>query len=371
MHTFVLLIAIRAFEPGPVYKAIIPAAVSIGLLASPLALSMASRIKLRATRFASVFWMLAAVMLWMASFSQDFQGFLVFIIISLVVYALNPTFMIFAYSSNYTSKQRGQRIGTFFVISSLVSGTFAYYAGQALDLDFSLYPWILRTIAVASFASAIFAYFVPSEQVENRHNASPLKSWSLLWDDRLFGWIILSWMCIGIANLMTIPLRVEYMARDAYGVIATNKEITITLVLIPSICRILSTRIWGYLFDHMNLLALRSILNGLFLISIVLFFVTTDLVVMAIAMGIQGIAHGGGNIAWNLWVTKIATPEKTPAYMSIHTATTGIRGLLSPFLGFFVITQFGPVTAGIAASVLAFVSIVINLPLMRDPRLSS
>ena len=369
MQTFVLLIAIRVFQPEPFFRAMIPASVSIGLLASPFVLSWASRYEIRAGRMAALCWIACGLLMFLASCSPVFPGFLLALSPSMFCFALVPTFMIFIYANNYRSHQRGQRIAVFFIISSLSGGIFAYVTGQALDLDIHLYRWMMWIFCGAAFGSAVCGFFMPSPVVEARHNASPWDNISLCWKDKLFGWMLGSWMLIGFANLMTIPLRVEYLASPRYGVMASNRDITLVLVVIPLVCRILSTRIWGFLFDRINILVLRSILNAMFMVSIFLFFRTDKFHLLATAMAIAGLAQGGGNIAWNLWVTKIATPEKTAAYMSVHTASTGIRGLLSPFLGFLAIYYLGPhLTGGIAASFALF-SILINLPLIGDRRL--
>lgn len=369
MQTFVLLIAIRLFNPDPFFKAMIPASTSIGLLASPFVLSLASRYSIRATHMASLCWLGCGALMYLASLSPSFLGYLGALSPSMFCFALVPTFMIFAYADNYKAYQRGQRIAVFFVISSLSGGIFGYFAGQALDANILYYHWMMWAFSCAAVGSAICGFFMPSPVVEARHNASPWKNISLAWKDKLFGWMLMSWMFIGFANLMTIPLRVEYLASTRYGVHASNSEIMLVLIIIPLVCRIISTRIWGYLFDKINLLVLRSILNAMFLVSIFSFFRTKDIHVMAMAAAIMGLAQGGGNIAWNLWVTKIATPEKTAAYMSVHTATTGIRGLLSPFLGFAAISLLGPGVTSILASSFALISILINLPLIRDERL--
>lgn len=371
MHTLVLLIAIRVFDPSPFFKAWIPASLSVGLLLSPFMLSAGSRLRMRATRIASIFWVLTGFWLFGASFAQGFRSFLSMLTPAMFVFAFVPTFMIFAYANNYTAQQRGQRIGVFFMISSSAAVLFSFAAGEWLDFDLERFRWILRGIAGAAFASAICAFFMPSPPVGSKHHGSPLQNISLIWRDRLFGGMLASWMFIGFANLMTIPLRVEYLASPSYGLNLSNAEITVLVVVIPSICRILSTRIWGYFFDRVNMLVLRSILNAMFLVSIFMFFNSDAFVPMAIAMAITGVAHGGGNIAWSLWVTKIAPPEKSASYMSVHTATTGIRGLLSPFLGFAAITLMGPSLTALLASVLAGISILINLPLTRHPRLKS
>ena len=369
MLALVLLIAIRVYDPDPFFKALIPASVSIGLLLSPFVLSYSSRFHLKATSVASVFFVCSAFLLVVASQMQTFHAFLLWLSPSMLAYALVPTFMIFAYAHNYTSRQRGQRIGVFFMISSTAAVLFSLTAGRLLDQSIDYYRWVLLGIVAAAIASAGCAWKIPSPRVEARHNASPLENISLVWKDPLFGGMLASWMFIGFANLMTIPLRVEYLASPVYGVSASNTDITVLVVVIPSICRILSARVWGYLFDRVNLLVLRSVLNGMFLVSIYLFFNSKTFMPMAVAMTITGLAHGGGNIAWNLWVTKIAPPEKSAAYMSVHTASTGIRGLLSPFLGFAAIAYLGPSLTALFASFLAAISIFINMPLTRDPRL--
>ncbi|MEZ5302399.1 MAG: hypothetical protein R3F11_17460 [Verrucomicrobiales bacterium] len=50
---------------------------------------------------------------------------------------------------------------------------------------------------------------------------------------------------------------------------------------------------------------------------------------------------GGGNIAWSLWVTKLAPADRVAEYMSVHTFTTGLRGMAAPFLGFWLAAQIG------------------------------
>lgn len=371
MHALVLLIAIRVFDPNPFFKAWIPASISIGFLLSPIILSVAWRLRIRATRIASLLWVLSGLWVLGASYAQGFHVYFAMLGPGMLVFALVPTFMIFAYANNYTAQQRGQRIAVFFMISSAAAVVFSFAAGEWLDVDLERFRWILRIIAAAAFASASCAFFMPSPPVEAKHHGSPLQHFSLIWKDRLFGGMLASWMFIGFANLMTIPLRVEYLASPSYGLNLSNAEISLLVIVIPSICRILSTRIWGYFFDRVNMLVLRSLLNGMFLVGILMFFMSRSFEPMAIAMAITGFAHGGGNIAWSLWVTKIAPPEKSASYMSVHTATTGFRGLLSPFLGFAAITLLGPVQTAVIASALAGISILINLPLTRHPRLKA
>ena len=89
--------------------------------------------------------------------------------------------------------------------------------------------------------------------------------------------------------------------------------------------------------------------------------------VIAIGTGLQGFAFAGGNIAWSLWVTKIAPPEHTAEYMSVHTCTTGLRGIAAPVIGFFLLRGFGNGVA-IFSAILILIASLIILPEARRIR---
>ena len=65
-----------------------------------------------------------------------------------------------------------------------------------------------------------------------------------------------------------------------------------------------------------------------------------------------------------LWVTKIAPPEHTAEYMSIHTFTTGLRGVAAPIIGFYLLRNFGDGVA-IFSAILIFLASVVLLPELK------
>ena len=50
---------------------------------------------------------------------------------------------------------------------------------------------------------------------------------------------------MGIGNLITIPLRVEYLANPVHGLNLSNTMILIITMVVPLICRVLSTPLLG------------------------------------------------------------------------------------------------------------------------------
>jgi MFS family permease len=83
---------------------------------------------------------------------------------------------------------------------------------------------------------------------------------------------------------------------------------------------------------------LRITLNVISVASLIIFFYSTSIPMLMLGMIIFGIFRAGGEVAWNLWVTKIAPPELVADYMSVHTLLTGVRGIFAPFLGFYAAT---------------------------------
>jgi predicted MFS family arabinose efflux permease len=152
------------------------------------------------------------------------------------------------------------------------------------------------------------------------------------------------------------------MANPAFGVNASNEQIGIVLGAIPLIARLLSTKVWGYLFDHFNLISLRIALNVISFFSTLLFFFTSNLLLMSIAMVFFGMAFGGGRIMWQLWVTKIAPDDKVASYMAVNTAATGIQGLVAPVCGYLLLHFTNPSMVGWISALFIAVSTFIFMP---------
>jgi hypothetical protein len=147
-------------------------------------------------------------------------------------------------------------------------------------------------------------------------------------------------MFMGFANLMMLPLRVEYLANRKYGLELTVGAIALLTGVIPNLARLALSPVWGYLFDHMNFFALRVTLNIGFALGILTFFTSGSFTGMIAGGVIFGISSAGGDVAWSLWVTKFAPPGRVADYMSVHTFLTGVRGVLAPLTAFYVAGHF-------------------------------
>jgi len=82
----------------------------------------------------------------------------------------------------------------------------------------------------------------------------------------------------------------------------------------------------------MNFFVLRFILNGIFVVSILFYFLVGQFWAFVLGSFLLGFAFSGGAVAWSLWVTKVAPADEVADYMSVHTCMTGARALVAPLI---------------------------------------
>lgn len=357
--TFALVIAIRYFDASETHKAFIAGSGPIGFLLTPLTLYLAANMRVTPSRACALVFATASVLLIGASATHTLLLFTLFAVSSQMAAVQQGPLMLQIYTENYTSKERGSRMTWPFVLTAIFSIGFAFYGGKVLDQKLEAYHWIFIVMVLAASISAYAFSQIPSSPLSREHVGNPWQNFSLIWKDRFFGFLLGSWMLLGLGNLIALPVRVDYLANPAYGINASNTTIAILLLVVPSIARILSTYMWGKFFDQLHFVSTRNLLNVFFLCSVGFFFFTTNIYMLGLAMAFQGAAFGGGKIFWSLWVTKIAPPEKASSYMSIHMALTGLRGTLAPFIGYYILSQSAPANVAIVGMTLIAVSIVL------------
>lgn len=368
--TFVLLIAIRQFDAPQNYKALIAGASPIGFLLTPITVYFAARWQLRPALIAACVFSLAALLIFGATVTESLLFFTALLMTSQVAAVQQGPLVTQIYAENYPPSQRGSRVAMPFILISLSTILFSLVGGQLLDQSMDYYRFLLWSMAFSAFVYSWLMNRMPSSPLSIRMVGNPWQNLSLIWKDRFFGYLLGSWMLLGLGNLITMPIRVEYLANPAYNLNLDNVTIAFLLVVVPSVVRILSTQFWGRVFDKLHLITTRNMLNVFFLLGILCFFFTRNMILLTVAMVFVGLSVGGGRIIWNLWVTKIAPPEKVSAYMSVHMALTGIRGTLAPFIGYWILGSSTPQGVAWVGMSLIFISIALFECLRNHRRFS-
>lgn len=364
--TFLLTIAVKQLAAGSLAKAVVAGAGSFGLLASPVVVTIVTSARWTPSHAASRVLAFGAAAFLIATVLPGLFTFVVCSIIAMASSAAIIPLLTHMYQENYPEHDRGRRFSRTVMIRIAAAGLFAKVAGDALTNNLKYYPWLLLVFALAlGFASFCLAR-CPTDPISPSSGEHPLRALRFVREDPLFRRTLICWMLMGFANLMMLPLRVEYLANRKYGLHLSVGMIALLTGVIPNAARLILSPIWGWLFDRMNFFALRITLNMGFAIGILSFFVTDSLAGLLVGAVVYGVANAGGDVAWSLWVTKFAPPGRVADYMAVHTFLTGVRGVLAPVTAFYAVNNLTPGTLGAIAAGLILGASVLLIPEIRS-----
>lgn len=345
--TFLLLIAVRWFHAGAWSKALIAAGGSAGLMLAPWWVARVEASRRPVARAASGVAMLGAAAFALTALVPVLPVFLAGSVFAMMTAAACVPLLTQVYQENYPETERGKLFSRTVMIRIATAAVFSELAGRLLARHLGWFPGLLAVFAAAFAFTAFCLARVPSRPLAVSGGTHPFRALRYALEDPLFGRTLIMWMLMGFANLMILPLRVEYLANEKYGVRLDGLPLSAAHValltgVIPNLARLVMSPVWGWMFDRMNFFALRAALNAGFALGMLTFFASDSLVGLVVAAVIYGISNAGGDVAWSLWVTKFAPPERVADYMSVHTCFTGVRGVLAPLVAFQLVAHWSP-----------------------------
>jgi hypothetical protein len=367
--TFFLMIAIQYYKAGDLAQAFAATGGSAGLLLGPPVVSWIQGSGWQINRVLAGFqWIMSAALL-LAAWSPILPAYVGAGLLALTLASASIPLSTQFYQQNYPAEKRG----TLFSISSTirlgVAAAVTWMAGEWLVQDLGNFRFLLTFMAVAAGVSAVLFSRSPGDALVRSGGSHPFRALRHLRDDRTFRWLIIIWMFMGFGNLMMVPLRIKFLIEPRFGHNYSEAEAAILIGVVPSVIIFCLTWWWGKLFDRINFFMLRAVLNVTFLFSNLFFFLVGEFWGFLVGMIFLGISFAGGNVAWSLWVTKIAQPDQVADYMSVHTFMTGVRGVLAPMLSVYLATIL-PIPGIVAlSSALIIVSLLMLGPELKTWRL--
>ncbi len=335
--TFLLLIAVQHFQTGAMAKALLVMGGPLGLLLSPLAVSVTRNMHWKAATGAAAASCLGCFAFLVAALFENLWVFVPSCMIGVMSLSLGIPMMTQIYQENYPASERGDLFSKAVMVRVFSATIFAWAGGMWLDTHMDGYRLLLLTFSAAAGMGAWWLRKCPSTVLHTATSSHPLHGMRHVRSDRLFRWLLTSWMLMGFGNLLMLPMRVEFLANPRYGIELSPPMIALVVTMIPSLTNLVFARFWGRLFDRMNFFLLRIVLNALFVAAITSFFIYGGIAGFVLGGFFFGMASSGGNVAWSLWVTKVAKPEFVADYMGVHSFLTGVRGMLAPLLGFYLV----------------------------------
>ena len=360
--TFLLLIAVKSFQADATSKALIASGGSLGLLLSPLLVWMAGVYQWKTAR-AGCLLMLWGSLLFFATALLPALPLLIFAsTFGLAASTLIIPLVTQIYEDNYPKTVRGQLFSRTVVIRIAIAAIFSEVAGRYLVSNLGWQRVLLLCFGAAfAFAAYCFSRY-PSAQSRLEYSSHPFRSFRYVKEDRLFRHTLICWMLMGFANLMMIPMRVEFLANEKHGIALGAGEIAFLTGVVPNMVRLLLSPAWGWLFDRVNFFTLRLCLNCGFALGIFSFFLSSDLTGLVFGAVVFGISTAGGDVAWSLWVTKFAPSSRVADYMAVHTFLTGLRGLVAPLAAFQALNYLTVSQLGVISIVLIGLANIMLIP---------
>jgi hypothetical protein len=369
--TFAILIAIRFLDAPDMIKAVLASGVSAGLLLVPHMQRLAAWTQLSASRFCAALMLISSVLLLGSAYLNHVWILTAALFLAQVCFSQMPGIMIEVYARNYGSKERGKKLSWNFIVSALIGMILSYGGGSYLDAESADPGLIFKVMGLVALGSATALFLIPSQPIgKGKRTSGIIDSLFLLKEDRLFASMLLAWMIMGLGIIMTLPLRIEYLGGDR-GLNLTNEQIALVTVVVFSIARILSSRLWGELFDRVRFLYYRISLNLLLISATLVYFHAESMIGVSIGAALAGVGVGGSKIAWSLWVTKLAPEGMEARYMGAHVALTGLRGALAPFLGYWLLGILGYQGVAWFSVALVTISTVLFMSLFNNLRCRS
>ena len=366
--TFLLTIAVKWYEAGSVSKALLAAAGSCGLLLSPGVVWMTARSRYPTALVASRLFVVGAVGFLVAAAAPWLPLFVVGTSIGLIASSACVPLITQIYQENYPAQNRGRLLSGSFMIRIASAAIMSAVGGLALQDRMHLFPWLLAVFGLAMLFASACLRRCPSLPLLEDTGAHPLRGWRHVRSDPLFRQTLMSWMLMGFANLMMLPLRIEYLGNPKYGVAHDTFTLALLTGVIPHTARFVMSPIWGRLFDRMNFFVLRLMLNVGFALGILGFFTSSHRAGLILGSVFYGISNAGGDVAWSLWVTRFAPPDRVAEYMAVHTFLTGLRGVLAPAAAFYLIDRFAVGGLAVGCAMLIGIACLMLLPEVRSIR---
>lgn len=396
--TFLLLIAVRWFHAGDNAKALIAAGGSFGLMLGPWVVAQVETLRWRTSQAAARLMWLGATCLVVMTLWPVLPVFVLGSIIAMTAASAAIPLMTQIYQENYPERERGKLFSRAFMIRIAASIGFSAIAGfvlseQSEELrwilthvfrlpeslvaewrgDMKYFPYLLATFALAFVFAGVCVSRIPSQPLTASGGTHPFRALRFVREDALFRRTLVMWMIMGFANLMIGPLRVDYLANTRHGLTWNGQplstvQIALLVGVIPNLARLVMSPIWGWLFDRMNFFVLRILLNTGFALGMLSFFGGNHFGWLIAGAIIYGISNAGGDVAWSLWVTKFAPPERVADYMSVHTCFTGLRGVLAPLVVFQLAQHFSVAAISWLGAIMIFIATMILIPEIKAGR---
>jgi predicted MFS family arabinose efflux permease len=359
--TFAMLLLIHCYDPNVTQKTIMGSVAGIGLLSGAPLLRCLRHSQRSPSHLLSKILLLSSACMFLVPWFHNVWIYMTLVAVGVMLPIAAMPLLTEIYAQ-FKKEQRGQRFMTSMLAMNAGVITMAALGRWLFELRSDGF-WLFHLFGASLFVSAMCCLKMPTEYFKRDFQRFG-QLISTLKEDGLFSYMCLAWFILGAGNLWLYPYRTNYLVEAGLGPELSPSEAVTLVVIIPELLRFVTAPIYARLFDQMNFIVLRMIINAFFAIYALIFFSSSSYHGVLLGSIFLGLAHGGGSFAWNLWVTKIAPAEKAATYMIIHSTLTGVRRFLCPMMGLWALNVWGGTYCSYVSASLMLVSTLMLVPIL-------
>lgn len=285
-----------------------------------------------------------------------------FTVLFYIFYSLNGLFSAFSGITwlNFIVKIiPGEFRGKFFGIRATICGIFESTGSLLMGVLVKKFPYpanyaiLFITVGVLTFISLAFLSCV--KEFESRRDITESKNGSLisrmsyvLKNDNNFTMYLVSVALIGGLGKMIFAFQIVF-AKDKLGI--TGMEVSYATFILLA-CQTLGYLIWGILGDKYGFKLTLVISAIIFIPSIILTFLMSDLLIFYLSIGLFGVAQSARNVNENNLAINLCRNENNqPLYIGLRNLLMGPFFAFSPVLAGVIYDFLGPVTLFVLSTV--------------------
>jgi len=364
--TFAMYVAIRVFGAPVWMKMVIAGAASFGLLLSLFTVQIVRRLGCSVNAASVLVWCLSAVGFAMSAMAGDsIEIYLAGICLAAVMLTVGSPLISQIYRKHYPNRVRGKLFSMAGVVRACTGAAAGIGVGMWLANkgdDFHGLFWFYSACCLM-MAGCVFS--MARVKLRKTKRLKLFDAFQHVSQDKAFRKLLISWMMLGMGNLLCFALFVEYISNPIYGFELDASKAGFITSTIPMLVFIVCIVPWGMVFDRLPFYRVRVMVNVFFFIGILIYYLGGTYMALCIGMVFHGIGRSGGNILWSLWVTRFSTEENVGEYMSVHSSLTGVRGVLAPVIAFAIAGWMGPGVVAIGGASLILVSSLWLIPELK------
>ncbi|MCH7227508.1 MFS transporter [Haloferula sp. A504] len=364
MATFAVFVAIRIFDLPSWVKGAILASGSVGLLLSLFVVQIIRRRGWTVNNVAAGFWCLSAVGFGTSAVSADRPVlYAAGVCFAFVFLASASPLMAQIYRKHYADENRGR----LFSLTSLSRACTVALGGWLLGLwvENQGFQPLFATYAAGTLLMALCVRAMAPVRLRASNRIRWFDAFSHVGDNKPFAKLLVMWMLIGLGNLISWALFVEFIGNPAYGFGFDAERTGFITATVPMLAFIVTVVPWGTVFDKLPFYRVRAMVNLFFIAGILIYYLGSSVFTLCLGIALHGIARSGGQILWMLWTTRFAEEDRLSEYQSVHSFLTGVRGVLAPFIAYACLQHLGPVSVALIASGLLLIGTLLIAPEIR------